>query len=180
MKKILFLFLTIVSFSCDKNDVEPNEDFNQNSLNTLSVDVPALAWEEYIPELTEENYLNPDLPAGDIRHTLVVYNNELYEFYDEELIAKIPVTVSDNTINVALPNEEIMTLTIQENGSLTNNANIVFASVSIETTASLKGPVRKLCEAACLATHRALGVPRFLDSICCFWLSDKWDGAPWL
>lgn len=178
MKKFLILFLAFTTFSCEKPETNVQDE---NLMNLKSKVTETLAWEEYIPSnLDTINYLEEEFTSRDVKHTIVLFEDHLYEFYDEELASKIPVTVVDNEIEIKLPDNDIVTLTIQSNGSLSNQADLFFNSVSIDATENFSGGVRRICEAACLATYRLLGVPRFLDSICCFWLSDKWDGVPWL
>jgi len=164
-----------------------NENFlggiNFDDLNHINSDeITALVWEEFIPsDLNEFNYLN-EFSFGDVKHTIVLYNNTLYEFYNEELASEIPVTVENNKIVISSPEGEIVFLTITDEGKLENQVGLYFDTVSLGTTKTFasRGPLRQICMSACIATHRLLGVPKFLDSICCFWLSDKWDGVPWL
>ncbi len=178
MRKFSILFLVFSAFSCEKPKTDVQDE---NPIALKSNVTEALAWEEYIPaNLDTINYLDEGFTSTDVKHTVVLFDDHLYEFYDEELASKIPVNVVGNEIEIGLPNNDLVTLTLQSNGSLSNQADLVFSPVSISTTENFSGGVRRICEAACLATHRLLGVPRFLDSICCFWFSDEWDGVPWL
>jgi|GEM_PF-1969430 len=153
-----------------------------NLNQTNSNETTALAWEEYIPyDLNESNYLN-EFSFGDIKHTIVLYNNTLYEFYNEELASEIPITIDNNVISVYSPEGEIVLLTIRDDGKLENQTGLYFNSISLDTTKTFAplGILKRICMEACIATHRFLGVPKFLDSICCFWFKDKWEGVPWL
>jgi len=116
-----------------------NENFfseiDFEDLNHINSDeITALAWEEYIPsDLNEFNYLD-EFSFGDVKHTIVLYDNTLYEFYNEVLASEIPVMVEDNKIIISSPEGEIILLTIRNDGRLENQEGIIFNIVSLETT----------------------------------------------
>jgi len=153
-----------------------DENFFDNNLNHInSNEITALAWEEFIPsDLNESNYLD-EFPFGDVKHTIVLYNNTLYEFYNEELVSEIPVTLENNNIVIFSPEGEIVFLTITDDGKLENQAGLYFNAVSLKTIDMFVTHVhlKRVCVEVCITTHRLLGVPKFLDSICCFWFKDK-------
>lgn len=117
-----------------------------------------------------------------IDHSLILENNTIYEYLDGDLIAEIPVKIDDKSIIIYHPineNQILSVLKINEDGSMTNAQGLTFlasdgeikkSKQSIKSKVQAKGP---WCEAICRATHRSLGVPRWLDSICCFWYNGE-------
>lgn len=110
-------------------------------------------------------------------HSVMLKDNFLYEYINENLIAKIPVEISDNKVQINYPKNgqnSVAVLTLDENGNLVNELGIVFyKNESLELKNQTKGTTQKStdpwCEMACKATHRLLGIPTWVDSICCFW-----------
>jgi len=106
-----------------------------------------LAWEEFIPsDLNEFNYLLDEFPFWEIKHTIVLYNNTLYEFYNEELASEIPVTIDNNSIIISSLEGGIVFLTITDDGKLENQAELYFNAISLDATKTFasRGSLRQI------------------------------------
>jgi hypothetical protein len=131
---------------------------------------------------TEQININEDSnkSQGTVEHSIAIVDNKFNEYIDGHLIAEIPFEQVGNKLVILKPNSnEILTeLILNDDGSLTNPQNITYQfvegniNISEQTEKSMPRP-RQICQVMCIATHRFLGVPRWLDSICCFWYNGE-------
>lgn len=169
LKVLLAVSITIGLFnSCSDDD-------------TLTIDTLKKGyWNETVSfvELTE----NGEDPFGKLKsaqttveHSISINNNKLNEYVDGHLIAEIPFEINGTSIIIYHPENENIVLsemTINDDNSITNPQGIIFSFIEEDINTDVvnkSAATMDLCLYLCKATHRTLGLPQWVDSICCFW-----------
>ncbi len=172
MKKVFILLCMLgvicMYSSCKKNDLHA-VDYLKSGYWSEKVSIHKL--------MENESYSlrNMDVLSTTVEHSISFSNNKLREYIDGQIIAEIPISIVNNNIIIYHPtdtNQVFSILTINDNHTITNQAGFIFThkegnvntSVHLHAAASMD-----LCMRACRATHRLLGLPKWVDSICCFW-----------
>lgn len=164
---LLCLFLV----SCNKTMYEENTEQLYGS------------WKETVPlELLDSEAVHT---RGEkyVDRYMELRSDTIYEYVADIHIAKIPVTVQGNKIHVPYPEgvvskqrdgeEYLAVLAVNPDGLLVNELGTVFAPTERDELEKASNahidPGYSACIRLCKATHRSLGVPEYLDAICCFW-----------
>lgn len=140
-------------------------------------------WQEVVAASVEDRGVQGgNADGGRALHKVVLRDSSILEEYLGKMcIARIPIIQKGNRVIVFdpySPGYKLAELTIRENGDLVNQAGIVFPATSSLPPEVVKmeedimrnyDPGYETCMVLCRYTHRMLGLPKFIDRICCFW-----------
>lgn len=140
-------------------------------------------WQEVVAASVEDRGVQGgNADGGRALHKVVLRDSSILEEYLGKIcIARLPIIQKGNRVIVFhpySPEYKLAELTIRENGDLVNQAGIVFPATRSLPPEVVKmeedimrnyDPGYKTCRVLCRYTHRMLGLPKFIDRICCFW-----------
>lgn len=189
-----FIIIFIIFHNCH-SDIEQSLFFNMENVNGFWEE--EISKKNFISDYLNENTSIETSFIGHlpsiIKHSLVIEKGWIVEYIsftkdNPTPIAKFPIIIENNKIIVLHPKGSkkiISEFYVNYKGQLSHDTNQSFDYINsdfhidkedyleLKKSSAMSYPCPGIgaCITLCHATHRALDVPQFLDSICCFFVA---------